>query len=90
MRNKKKFLLFYLIIFFFYNIAFSGEEINYSSKTIKISENGKIISGEEDVQILVGKNIFISSDAFEYDKTTGLYKIFNNVQFKDKINNIKA
>jgi lipopolysaccharide assembly outer membrane protein LptD (OstA) len=90
MKNKKKFILFYLIIFFFYSIAYSGEEINYSSNTIKILENGKIISGEGDVQILVGDNIFISSETFEYNKETGLYKIFNNVQFEDKIRNIKA
>ena len=42
------------------------------------------------MQILIGENIFISSETFEYNKETGLYKIFNNVQFKDKINNIKA
>ena len=84
MRNKKKFLLFYLIIFFFYNIAFSGEEINYSSKTIKISENGKIISGEEDVQILVGKNIFISSDALNMIKQLVFtkYLIMFNLKIK--------
>ena len=90
MKNKKKILLSYLIIFFFYNFTSSSEEINYSSNTIKILENGKIISGEGDVQILIGENIFISSETFEYNKETGLYKIFNNVQFKDKINNIKA
>ena len=90
MKNKKKFILFYLIIFFFYNIAYSNEEINYSSNTIKILEKGKIISGKGDVQILVGDDIFISSETFEYNKETGVYKIFNNVQFKDKINNIKA
>ena len=90
MKNKKKFILSYLIIFFFYNIAFSSEEINYSSNTIKISENGKIISGEGDVQILIGENIFIRSETFEYNKETGLYRILNNVQFKDEINNIKA
>ena len=90
MKNKKKFLLSYLLILFFYNIAFSNEEINYSSDTIKILENGKIISGEGDVQILIGKNIFITSETFEYNKETGLYKIFNNVRFKDNINNLKA
>jgi len=90
MKNKKKFILAYLIIFFFYNISYSNEEINYSSNTIKILENGKIISGEGDVEILIGKNIIINSKKFEYNKETGLYKIFNNVQFKDEINNIKA
>ncbi|MDC1025858.1 hypothetical protein OAQ82_02705, partial [Candidatus Pelagibacter sp.] len=90
MKNKKNFIISYLIIFFFLNIAFSSEEINYSSNTIKVLENGKIISGEGDVQILIGENIFISSEKFEYNKKTGLYKIFDNVQFKDKINNIKA
>ena len=90
MKNKKKFLLSYLLILFFYNIAFSNEEINYSSDTIKILENGKIISGEGDVQILIGENIFITSETFEYNKETGLYKIFNNVRFKDNINNLKA
>jgi LPS-assembly protein len=90
MKNKKKFILSYLIIFFFYNVAFSSEEINYSSNTIKVLENGKIISGKGDVQILIGENIFISSERFEHNRETGLYKIFNNVQFKDKINDIKA
>jgi LPS-assembly protein len=90
MKIKKNFIISYLIIFFFLNIAFSSEEINYSSNTIKVLENGKIISGEGDVQILIGENIFISSEKFEYNKKTGLYKIFDNVQFKDKINNIKA
>ena len=45
MKNKKKFILTYFIIFFFCNIAFSSQEINYSSNTIKILENGKIITG---------------------------------------------
>ena len=90
MKNKKNFILYCLIIIFFYNIAFGRDEINYSSNTIKILENGKIISGEGDVQISIGENVFISSETFEYNKETGLYKIFNNVQFKDEINNIKA
>jgi LPS-assembly protein len=90
MKNKKKFIITYLVIFFFYNISYSNEEINYSSNTIKVLENGKIISGEGEVEILIGENILINSNKFEYNKETGLYKIFNNVQFKDKINNIKA
>ena len=90
MKNKKKFIITYLIIFFFYNISYGNEEINYSSNTIKILENGKIISGEGDVQIVIDNNTFINSEKFEYNKETGLYKIFNNVQFKDEINNIKA
>jgi len=90
MKNKKKLILSYLIFFFFYNIAFSNEEINYSSDKIKVLDNGKIISGKGDVEILIGKNIFISADAFEYNRKTGFYKIFNNVKFKDKINNITA
>jgi len=90
MKNKKKFILTFLVIIFFYNISYSNEEINYSSNTIKVLENGKIISGEGDVEILIGKSILINSKNFEYNKETGLYKIFNNVQFNDKINNIKA
>ena len=90
MKNKKKFILFYLIIFFFYNIAFSSEKINYSSNTIKILENGKIIYGEGDVKISIGESIFINSESFEYNKETGLYKIYNDVLFQDKINNIEA
>ena len=78
MKNKKKIILSYLIILFFCNIAFGSEEIKYSSNTLKVQENGKIISGEGDVQILIGKNIFISSEKFNMKKT-GLYKIFNNV-----------
>ena len=90
MKNKKEIIFYYLIIMFFYNFAISSEKIDYSSDTIKILEDGKIISGEGDVQITIDENIFISSEKFEYNKETGLYKIFNNVQFKDKINDIKA
>ena len=75
---------------FFSNFTMSSEKIDYSSDTIKILEDGKIISGEGDVQIAIDENIFISSEKFEYNKETGLYKIFNNVQFKDKINDIRA
>ena len=75
---------------FFSNFAISSEKIDYSSNKIKILEDGKIISGEGDVQITIDENIFISSEKFEYNKETGLYKIFNNVQVKDKINDIKA
>ncbi len=89
MKNKIKIILSIIIIFFF-NISSNSEEINYSSNSIKILENGKIISGEGDVQILVGRNIFISSEKFEYNKETGLYKIFNDVQFKDNLNKINA
>jgi len=90
MKNKKLITLYYLILIFFFNVTAIAEKINYSSNTIKILENGKIISGEGDVQILIGENIFINSEKFEYNKESGLYKIFKNVQFKDKINNIKA
>ena len=90
MKNKKEIIFYYLIIMFFSNFAISSEKIDYSSDTIKILEDGKIISGEGDVQITIDENIFISSEKFEYNKETGLYKIFNNVQFKDKINDIKA
>ena len=89
MKNKVRIIISIIIVFFFNN-AFSNEEINYSSNIIKILENGKIISGEGDVQILIGENIFISSEKFKYDKKTGLYKIFDNVYFRDKKNNIKA
>ena len=89
MKNKKSFIIFYLTIFFSFNSAFSNQEINYSSNSIKILENGKIIHGEGDVKILIGENIFISSETFKYNRETGLYKILNNVQFEDKINNIK-
>src|SRR5210317_557795 len=90
MNNKKKIILTFLIIIFFNNISLSSEEINYSSNTIKILENGKTIFGEGNVEILIGENILISSEKFEYNKNSGLYKIFENVKFKDKTNNIKA
>ena len=90
MKNKKEIIFYYVIMMFFFNCALSSEKIDYSSNTIKILENGKIISGEGDVQITIDENIFISSEKFEYNKETGLYKIFNNVQVKDKINDIKA
>ncbi len=90
MKNNKEIILSFIIILFFFNIAASSEKINYSSNTIKILENGKIISGEGNVEITIDKNIFISSEKFEYNKETGLYKIFNNVKFKDNVNNIKA
>ena len=90
MKNKKIILLSYLILMFFFNIAVSSEKIDYSSNTIKILENGKFISGEGDVQIVIDNNIFISSEKFEYNKETGLYKIFNNVLFRDTLNNIEA
>ena len=90
MKNKKKFILSYLMILFFFSVALSSEEIDYSSNKIKILENGKIISGEGDVQIIIGENIFISSETFEYNKETGLYKIFNNVRLNDSKNNIEA
>ena len=88
MKNKK--FILSIIIFFFYNSVLSSDEINYSSNLIKILENGKIISGQGDVEILIGKNILITSELFEYNRETGLYKIYNNVQFQDKINNISA
>ena len=90
MKNKIKIIFSYLLILFFFNSAANGEKINYSSNKIKILENGKIISGEGNVEITIDKNIFISSEKFEYNKETGLYKIFNNVKFKDNVNNIKA
>ena len=55
MKNKNKIILYYLMIMFFFNIALSNEKIDYSSNTIKILENGKIISGEGDVQMGVSK-----------------------------------
>jgi LPS-assembly protein len=90
MKNKKKIIILFLITIFFFNTGVAFEKIDYSSNTIKILENGKIISGEEDVQIVIDENIFINSEKFEYNKETGLYKIFGNVEFNDKTNNIVA
>ena len=90
MKNKNKIILSCLLILSFFNIAYGNEKIDYSSNSIKISENGKIITGEGDVQIIIDDNIIINSEKFNYNKESGLYKILNNVQFKDKINNIKA
>ena len=90
MKNNKKFILPYFIILLFFNIAYGAEKIDYSSNSIKIFENGKIISGEGDVRIVIDDSIIITSEQFNYNKETGLYKLLNNVQFKDDINNIKA
>jgi len=90
MKNKKRFIFSCFIITFFFNIGLSNERIDYSSNKIKILENGKIISGEGDVQIVIDDNIFISSEKFEYNQETGLYRIYNDVKFKDNENNIKA
>jgi LPS-assembly protein len=90
MKNKNKVILYCLFILLFFNIAYSDEKIDYSSNSIKISDNGKIITGEGDVQIIIDDNIIINSEKFSFNKETGLYKIFNNVQFENKINNIKA
>ena len=57
MKNKK--FILSIIIFFFYNSVLSSDEINYSSNLIKILENGKIISGQGDVEILIGKKVWI-------------------------------
>ena len=90
MKNKNQIILSYLLIILFFNIAYGDEKIDYSSNSIKISENGKIITGEGNVQIIINDNIIINSEKFNYDRESGLYKILNNVQFKDNINNIKA
>jgi LPS-assembly protein len=90
MKNKKRFIFSCLIITIFFNIGLASERIDYSSNKIKILENGKVISGEGDVQIIIDNNIFISSETFEYSNETGLYRIFNDVKFKDSENNIEA
>jgi LPS-assembly protein len=90
MKNKNQIILSYLLILLFFNIAYGNEKVDYSSNSIKISENGKIITGEGDVQIIINDNIIINSEKFNYNRESGLYKILNNVQFKDNKNNIKA
>ena len=90
MKNKKKIIISYLLIILFFNISVSAEKIDYSSNSIKILENGKIVSGEGDVQIIIDDKIFISSEKFQFYKETGIYKIFDNVKFKDNINKITA
>jgi LPS-assembly protein len=89
MRNKKIIITFLTIIFFL-NTALSSEKVDYSSNSIKILENGKIVSGIGDVQIVIEENIFINSEKFEFNKETGEYKIFDNVRFLDNKNKIKA
>ena len=90
MKNKKKIIISYLLIILFFNISVSAEKIDYSSNSIKILENGKIVSGEGDVQIIIDDKIFISSEKFQFYKETGIYRIFDNVKFKDNINKITA
>ena len=91
MKNKKKIIhLCSIFILFFFNIALSNEKIDYSSNTIKILENGNIVSGQGDVKILIDDNIIINSENFEYNKKIGQYRMFGKVQFNDKINKIEA
>ena len=54
---------------FFLSVGSNAEKINYSSNTMKILGNGKIISGEGDVKILIGENIFIGSEFPKFFKT---------------------
>ncbi len=90
MKNKIK-LLFYYIILSFLNIEFlNAEKIEYSGNSIKILEEGNIISGKGDIQIKIGKNIVINADQFEYNRNSNLYKITKQVYFKDNLNKINA
>ena len=56
MKNKKKIILSYLIILFLCNIALANEEINYSSNSLKVFENGKFMINQNHKIVKSKKN----------------------------------
>ena len=66
MKNNK--IIFIIIFLFFFSISSSGQEFNFKSSTINISEKGNLIIAENGVEIITQDNLIIEGEKSEYNK----------------------
>ena len=85
MKNKN-FIIITLI--FFLNIHSNANEINFTAKNIETKENGNIIIGKNQAQVILNNNFEINANKFNYNKLNEILDVSGNVLSKDKLNKI--
>ena len=71
MKNK---LTILLLIFIFFNSFASGNEFNFETKNLIITENGKKIDAGKGKAFTLDNELIIIADSFEYFKNLGILK----------------
>ena len=85
----RKFLCFFILLFFLNNNAYPDQKFSYEAKDITIQDNGKIIKGNDGVKVLIDGDIIILADQLEYNTVTELLKLNGKIILEEKKNNIK-
>ena len=81
-----KLLIFFVVINFFFNNAFSNDQINFDVSEIEVLEGGNRIIGKKRGIIKTNDGIIINADNFEYDKIKNILKANGNISVNDNIN----
>ena len=86
MKNKN-FIIIILSVFFL-NIHLNANEIKFIATDIETKENGNLIIGKNQAQVILNNNFEINAKKFEYYKQKEILNASGNVLSKDKLNKI--
>ena len=86
MKNKN-FIIIILSVFFL-NFHLNANEIKFTAKDIETKENGNLIIGKNQAQVILNNNFEINANKFEYYKQKEILEVSGDVLSKDELNKI--
>ena len=86
MKNKIKFLIFYVVFtFFFSNLSFSNEVFNFDVTELEIKENGNRLIGKNSGSAKSLDGTTIKAKNFIYDKIKNILTAYGDVKIYDPL-----
>ena len=86
MKNKIKFLIFYVVFtFFFSNLSFSNEVFNFDVTELEIKENGNRLIGKNSGSAKSLDGTTIKAKNFIYDKIKNILTAYGDVEIYDPL-----
>ena len=87
-KNKKKFIIIYLLSFFLFNLNLNAEEFNIEAKEIFIDKENEIIVGKGSVQVRDSEGKLIYANKVTYEKSREFLLAEGKVTVDDNEGNI--
>ena len=87
-KNKKKFIIIYLLSFFLFNLNLNAEEFNIEAKEILIDKENEIIVGKGSVQVRDSEGKLIYANKVTYEQSREFLLAEGNVKVYDNEGNI--
>ena len=85
MKNKIKFLIFYVVFTFFSNLSFSNEVFNFDVTELEIKENGNRLIGKNSGSAKSLDGTTIKAKNFIYDKIKNILTAYGDVEIYDPL-----